>query len=178
MSDSHSLSPPPSTLDRETFLQCYGGVYEHSPWIAEAAWEAGLDSHHDTAEGLATAMADALAAADRERKLALLRAHPELAGKAAVRRTLTAASTDEQAGAGLDQCTPDEYQRFQELNRAYNERFGFPFILAVKGYHRTEILDAFASRVANPPEEEFRTALEQVNRIALLRLQAMAGAAD
>ncbi len=178
MSDSHSLTPPPRTLDRNTFLQRYGGIYEHSPWIAEAVWESGLDSRHDTAEGLATAMAEALAGADRQRKLALLRAHPELAGKAAVRRTLTAASSDEQAGAGLDQCTPDEYQRFQELNRQYNERFGFPFIMAVKGYHRTEILEAFAVRVANSPEEEFRTALEQVDRIALLRLRSMAGDPD
>ena len=172
--DTHPLRPPPREMDRTAFIERFGGVYEHSPWIAEAVWNAGLDGRHDSAEGLAAAMEAALAAAGDDRKLALLRAHPELAGKAAIRRDLTAASTGEQSGAGLDQCTPGEYARFQTLNAAYNERFGFPFIMAVRGANREEILAAFEQRLRNAPAAEFRTALEQVNRIARLRLLAMA----
>lgn len=163
---------PPSTLDRAAFLARYGGVYEHSPWIAEAVWDRGAVS--DEAEALARAMADEVEAAHPAAQLALLRAHPDLAGKLALRGALTPESGSEQAGAGLDRCSPEEFAEFQRLNAAYQARFGFPFILAVKGYDRGGILDAFRRRVENDPDIEFRTALDQVHRIARLRLLALA----
>ncbi|MFO7857588.1 MAG: 2-oxo-4-hydroxy-4-carboxy-5-ureidoimidazoline decarboxylase [Ectothiorhodospiraceae bacterium] len=166
---------PPRALDYSSFMDQFGGVYEHSPWIARAVWQQGLDERHDTVEGLGGVMANVLAQALDSDKLALLRAHPELAAKAAVGRALTADSTDEQAGAGLDQCSEHEYERFMSLNARYNERFGFPFIMAVKGCHRTEILAEFERRVNNDRETEFATALDQVNRIARLRLEVIAG---
>jgi OHCU decarboxylase len=112
--------------------------------------------------------------ADREKKLALVRAHPDLAGRAAIAGDLTHASRSEQSGAGLDRCTPEEYRRFQELNAAYKEKFGFPFILAVAGRTRQEILAAFEARIGNDPMTEFQTALEQINRIAVIRLERLA----
>jgi OHCU decarboxylase len=168
------FAEPPAAMDRDAFLARYGHVWEDSPWIAEAAWDRGLGPETETPEGLAAAMARAVDAAPREAKLALLRAHPDLAGKLALAGGLTAESTREQAGAGLDACTPEELEAFQALNARYVARFGFPFILAVKGRHRTEILEAFRARVENDPETEFETALEQVKRIARLRLEALA----
>ena len=166
------LSPRPTTLDRAAFVEAYGGIYEHSPWIAEAVWDSGLASHHDTPEVLAEAMAAMLDAAPPEDQLEVIRAHPDLAGKVALDGGLTQASSQEQAGAGLDQCTPDELARFERLNAAYQSRFGFPFVMAVKGYHRREILDAFEARLAHTPDEERRTAIAQIHRIARLRLDA------
>ncbi|WP_431862045.1 2-oxo-4-hydroxy-4-carboxy-5-ureidoimidazoline decarboxylase [Azospirillum sp.] len=159
----------PGDMDRDAFVARFGPVFEHSPWIAEEAWDARL--RPDTAEGLHAALVAVLRDAPRERQLALLNAHPDLAGKLAVRGALTADSTAEQASAGLDRCTPEEFARFTELNDAYKARFGFPFILAVKGRTRAEILEAFERRIHNTPEEEFATALGQVERIALLRLK-------
>lgn len=159
----------PGDMDRAGFLARFGPVFEHSPWIAEAAWEAGPPP--DTAEGLHAVMVGVLRAAPRDRQLDLLNAHPDLAGRLAVNGALTADSTAEQASAGLDRCTPDEFARFTALNDAYRARFGFPFILAVKGRSRAEILEAFERRVRNTPEEEFAAALAQVERITLLRLK-------
>jgi len=156
------------------FVARFGGVYEHSPWIAEAAHRRGLTSAEDRPAGLAAAMAAVLADAEREAKLALIRAHPDLAGRAAIAGELTEASRSEQAGAGLDRCTPEEYRRFQELNAAYKAKFGFPFILAVAGKTRHEILAAFEARIGNDPETEFRTALNEINKIARIRLEALA----
>ncbi|ASG23728.1 2-oxo-4-hydroxy-4-carboxy-5-ureidoimidazoline decarboxylase [Nitrospirillum viridazoti] len=158
---------------RDAFVARFGGVFEHSPWIAEAAWDAGLPSGADTAHGLHAALVAQFRAAGRERRLGVLLAHPDLAGRLAVRGELTADSTAEQASAGLDKCTPEEYARFQELNDAYKARFGFPFILAVRGLTRAAILENFESRVANDAETEFATATNQVERIALLRLKEM-----
>ncbi len=163
---------PPSSLDRAGFLARYGGVYEHSPWIAGAVWDAGGVS--DDAEALAEALAARVEAADEAAQLALLRAHPDLAGKLAVRGELTVDSTAEQAGAGLDRCAPGEFAEFQRLNDAYKARFGFPFILAVKGHDRSSILAAFRRRVENSRTDEFREALDQVHRIARFRLLALA----
>ncbi len=163
----------PSTLDRAAFLQCQGRVYEHSPWIAEALWDAGLKAGHDEIEALHRDLAAIVDAAPRDRQLALLNAHPDLAGKLAVRGELTAESSSEQAGAGLDKCSPEEFQRFTELNTAYKTKFGFPFILAVKGRTRSEILRNFEQRIHNAPEVEFRTALNEVHKIALLRLREL-----
>lgn len=171
MPASHtSAHPRPTSLDKTSFVARFGGVYEHSPWIAEALWDRGLGPQHDSAEGLHRGFADILQQASRQQKLALILAHPDLAGKAAMSGELTAESTSEQAGAGLDQCSAEEFDRFQRLNGAYVEKFGFPFILAVKGKGRSDILKAFETRIANDPEAEFAQALAQINRIALLRL--------
>lgn len=158
-------------MSREAFVARYGGVFEHSPWIAEAVFERGLGPAEDTAEGLHAAMVGVLRRADRDAKLALIKAHPDLAGRLGVGAGLTAHSSAEQAGAGLDRCSPKEFQRFHELNEAYKALFGFPFIMAVKGRTRGEILRAFEHRVHNDPEAEFETALGQIERIALLRLR-------
>lgn len=165
---------PPSTLSREDFLARYGGVYEKTPWIARDVFDAGLARRDDEIAVLAGRMRACVEAAGYDEQLALLVAHPDLAGKLASAGALTAESTTEQAGAGLDQCTPDELTEFQRLNTAYTNRFGFPFILAVAGYRRPQILDIFRQRAANGLELEFSTALEQVHKIARLRLTALA----
>ncbi|MBK0398767.1 2-oxo-4-hydroxy-4-carboxy-5-ureidoimidazoline decarboxylase [Limibaculum sp. M0105] len=165
---------PPSALDRAGFLARYGGVYEESPWIAAAVWDAGHAT--DEVARLAEAMAAVVDGAPRARQLELLRAHPDLAGRLAMSGGLTAASTSEQAGAGLDQCSPAEFDEFTRLNGAYTARFGFPFIVAVRGLDRQAILERFRARFGNPPEDEFREALAQVHRIARLRLEALAQA--
>lgn len=164
---------PPTGLDRASFVALYGRVYEHSPWIAEALWSQGLQAEHDTVEGLHGALSAIVDAAARERQMALLNAHPDLAGRLAMRGELTADSRSEQASAGLDKCTPEEFRRFTELNEAYKSRFPFPFIMAVKGKSRVEILRAFEHRIHNAEETEFRTALAEVHKIALLRLREL-----
>ncbi len=169
-----TFATSPMALDRDAFVARFGGVYEHSPWIAARAFDAGLAAGADGAEGLAGLLRAQVEAAGADRQLALLRAHPDLAGKLAVADELTAASTTEQQGAGLAACTAEEFARFQTLNEAYKERFGFPFIVAVAGHHRSEILEIFERRLGNGRDREFRQALEQVHRIALLRLRAAA----
>ncbi|MCG7599582.1 2-oxo-4-hydroxy-4-carboxy-5-ureidoimidazoline decarboxylase [Halomonas sp. McH1-25] len=164
------LSPRPSTLDRDAFVSHYGDIYEHSPWVAELAWDAGLDQAQDTPAGLAELMGRILREAPAERQLDVIRAHPDLAGKAAKQGELTADSTREQAGAGLDQCSAEEFERFHRHNEAYKARFGFPFVMAVKGSDRHRILAAFETRLEHTPAEERRTAIEQINRIARFRL--------
>lgn len=164
------LNPKPTTLSKKDFVTTFGGVYEHSPWVAEGAYEQGLSSEQDTAEGLSTTMAGIVDTASYDLRLKLLRAHPELAGKLAVEDKLTDESKSEQSSAGLDKCTPEEFERFQTLNTQYNEKFGFPFIIAVRGLTRHDILKAFEKRVNHTPETEFTTALSQVHKIARLRL--------
>lgn len=161
---------PPSGLDRAAFLALYGAVYEHSPWIAEAVFDAGLEAVHDGPDGLHAAMRVIVDAAPHERQLALLRAHPDLAGRLAVRGEVTAHSTSEQAGAGLDKCIPEEFAKFTRLNDAYKAKFGFPFVMAVKGRQRGEILAAFEHRLGNDAATELRTALDEVHKIARFRL--------
>jgi 2-oxo-4-hydroxy-4-carboxy-5-ureidoimidazoline decarboxylase len=163
--------PLPRSLDRAEFVATYGHVFEHSPWIAEVAWDAGLPDDADTADGLHRALCAALAPAAAERKLGLIQAHPDLAGKLAQAGRLTAESTSEQASAGLDQLTDQESATFTHLNDAYQARFGFPFIIAVKGLSKAEIQAAFERRLNNDRDTELATALTQVERIALLRLQ-------
>jgi 2-oxo-4-hydroxy-4-carboxy-5-ureidoimidazoline decarboxylase len=155
-------------MDKATFVAHYGGVYEHSAWIAEACFGADLN-----AGALSAAMKQQVEDAGEAKQLTLLRAHPDLAGKLAVSGDLTSESTSEQAGAGLDQCTAEEFERFQALNTQYQAKFQFPFILAVKGYQRADILDVFEKRVHNAYANEFREALDQVHRIAYLRLCAI-----
>ena len=160
----------PTAMIRPEFVKRFGGVYEHTPWIAEAVYDARLRPAHDGVKALHAAMVEAVETAPRERRLELLRAHPDLAGRLAIRGELTPASTAEQASARLDACTIEEYDRFQALNAEYTRKFGFPFIMAVRGRNRQEILAAFEQRVRNEPDTEFRTALNEVHKIALLRL--------
>ena len=168
------LRPDPRTLPRDAFADRFGGVLEHSRWAAEAAWDAGLPADADTPAGLAEALWAQVEAAGPDAQRTLLRAHPDLAGRLALAGGLTAESTAEQAGAGLDRCGPDELAEFQALNARYVARFGFPFIVAVKGLDRAAILALFRRRVEAAPEAEFAEALAQVRRIARLRLDAMA----
>ena len=154
-------------LDRGRFVELFGGVFEHAPWVAEQAFAAGPFRNTETLHG---AMVEAMRRAPRAQQLALIRAHPDLVGRAAIAGELTAASTAEQASAGLDQCTPAEFGRFCELNQTYKEKFGFPFILAVKGRSRAEVLAIFEQRVRNPLETEFQEALHQIEDITRLRL--------
>lgn len=158
-------------MDSHDFIARYAGIYEHSPWVAEHV--ASLAADLDDTERLAALMADCVDNAAPERQLALIRAHPDLAGKLQVAGKLTAESTEEQASAGLDQCSRVEYERFQALNDAYKEKFGFPFVMAVRQSNRAEILEAFAARLKNDYDLEFETALEEIHKIARLRLDAM-----
>jgi len=158
-------------MDTHDFIARYGGIYEHSPWVAEGA--AALATETDDMAQVAELMVDCVDNATREKRLALIRAHPDLAGKAQVAGELTVDSTAEQASAGLDQCSADEYERFQALNAAYREKFGFPFVMAVRGSSRGDILEAFAARLDNDYELEFETALVEIHKIARLRLEAM-----
>jgi 2-oxo-4-hydroxy-4-carboxy-5-ureidoimidazoline decarboxylase len=154
-------------LDRGRFVELFGGVFEHAPWVAEQAFDAGPFRSLETLHG---AMVEAMHRAPRARQLALIRAHPDLAGRAAIAGDLTAASSAEQASAGLDRCTPAELERFRELNNKYKAKFAFPFILAVKGRTRAQILAAFEQRLHNSIEAEFEEALSQIAEIARLRL--------
>jgi 2-oxo-4-hydroxy-4-carboxy-5-ureidoimidazoline decarboxylase len=163
----------PSTMDQEQFLETFGGVYEHSPWIAEAVYADGLTRDQDTVAGLHSVLRTAVDDAAADRQLALLQAHPDLAGKLAVAGELTQESTAEQASAQLDQCSTAEFDEFQALNDRYKSAFGFPYILAVRGRNRQEILENFRARVDNEPDTEFAEALKQVHRIALLRIEAL-----
>jgi len=169
-----ALTPKPSALARAAFIAAYGGVYEASPWVAKAvAADAGEDAL-DELDAMQAAMREAVDAAGREKQLALIRAHPELAGRAAIAGEMTEDSQTEQKGAGLDQCSPEEFAEFNTLNTRYNEKFAFPFIIAVKGHTRQTILEAFRRRIENDAKTEFETALEQIHRIAAIRLAAMA----
>jgi len=160
-------------MSRSDYIVCFGGVYEHSPWVAERAFDEGLSSADDAPGGLSAHLARIVESAGKAAWLTLLRAHPELAGKLAVAQGLTHESASEQTSAGLDRCTEAEFRRFHELNVLYRARFGFPFIVAVRGLTRAEILDTFERRAGNARDVEMRTALDQVHRIARLRLEAM-----
>lgn len=159
-------------IDRADFLVRFGGVFEHSPFIAERALDAGAVALPLTAEGVHAALAAVFRTASDAEQLGVLRAHPDLAGKLAIAGELTEDSRNEQAGAGLDRLSPAEHARFTELNTAYTEKFGFPFIIAVKGLTKDDILAAFEARIGNSTAVEFETAKNQVERIALLRLTA------
>ena len=160
-------------MSRDDYVARFGGVFEHSPWIAERAYDAGGLQEAPTAEGVHVALVGQFRAASASEQLGVLRAHPDLAGKLAIAGDLTEESRNEQAGAGLDRLSADEHARFTTLNTAYTDKFGVPFIIAVKGLTKDDILAAFESRIDNTPEQEFETALRQVERIALLRLTAL-----
>ena len=164
-----------SAADRAHFTAMLGAIFEHSPWVAEMAWGkrpfASIDELH-------AAMVDAVQSATAAAQLALICAHPELAGKEADAGQLTHESQSEQASAGLDHCNVDELSRLRELNRAYHEKFGFPFVMAVKHRSKHDILEAMASRAVNSRDQEFATCLIEIGKIGRLRLDAMLSTAS
>jgi urate oxidase len=160
-----------SQLSRDAFVSRYGGIFEHSAWVAERAHDLELGAAHDTASGLHNAMARAFRSATSDERLDVLKAHPDLAGKIAQAERLTPESKSEQASAGLDALTDEERATFTRLNTDYTDKFGFPYIIAVKGLTKDQILDAFETRIGNDRDTEFAEACRQVERIALLRLE-------
>jgi len=164
------LKNKPSEMDKDQFVEVFGGIYEHSSWVAVQAWDAGVS---DDRVKLASIMAGIVMGAGKQEKLDLINAHPDLAGKAAVRGELTISSTSEQASAGLGDCTTEEFENFQKYNAAYKEKFGFPFIKAVKNSNRHEILAGFENRLGNSADEEFKTALLEIDKIAAFRLEEL-----
>ena len=172
--ETHPYEAPalrPSRMEFEEFVHRFGGVFEHSPWVAERAYELELGRAHDTAGGLHNALCRAFRSASESERLAVLKAHPDLAGRLAAAKRLTPESEKEQASAGLDALTDKERELFSKLNAAYVTTFGFPFIIAVKGLSKEEILHEFERRIGNGRAEEFAAACNQVERIALLRLK-------
>ena len=161
----------PRVLSRQAFVARFGPVFEDSPWIAAAAFDAGVPAEAHTGAGLHRVLCAVLRAAPADRQMALILAHPDLAGRLARTGALTKASTEEQAGAGLNRLTDTEFEQFTMLNTAYREKFAMPFIIAVKGLNKAEILAAFSARMNNDRDTETATALAQIERIALLRLQ-------
>ncbi|WAX97010.1 allantoinase PuuE [Aminobacter sp. NyZ550] len=171
--DTHPYKPQalrPSRMGRDEFVQRFGSIFEHSPWIAERAFEFELGPAHDSAGGLHNALSRAFRSASESERLGVLTAHPDLAGKLAQAKRLTEESTKEQASAGLDALTDAERARFTALNTTYVEKFGFPFIIAVRDNDKASILKAFETRIANNRDQEFLTACKQVERIAWYRL--------
>ena len=160
----------PSQMDFARFISEFGGIFEHSSWIAERAYELELSYAHDSAAGLHNALCRIFRSASKEKRLNVLRAHPDLAGKLAAAKRLTADSTAEQASAGLDALTDEERTTFTALNSAYMEKHGFPFIIAVRDHDKAGIIKAFERRIENSNEIEFAEACRQVERIAQLRL--------
>ncbi len=167
----HHRIERPSQMTRDRFVDRFGGIVEHSPWVAERAHALELGPAHDSATGLANALARILRTASPDERLAVLRAHPDLAGKLAAAKRLTPESTAEQASAALDALTDEERSHFQRLNTAYVAKHGFPFIIAVRDNTKASILHAFETRISNDTPTEFATACAQVERIAELRLK-------
>jgi OHCU decarboxylase len=172
-SHPHKRFERPSGMTRARFVERFSGVFEHSPWIAERAWDFELGPAHDTATGVLSVLARAFRSASEDERLKVLTAHPDLAGKLAEAKRLTEASTEEQASAGLDALTDAERSAFEELNTEYRSKFGFPFIIAVRDHTKAQILDAFRRRLGHSRAEEFAEAGAQVERIAALRLKEM-----
>jgi len=153
------------------FVDRFGGIYEHSLWVAEETCAAAGDN--PSSDFLAAMFAQCVDESSEERKLELIRAHPDLAGRAAISGTLTDESNYEQASAGIDQCTPEEFARLQDLNERYKAKFDFPFVMAVRNSNRAAILSAIETRLQNDPAAEFSHAISEIHKIAKLRLEAM-----
>lgn len=158
-------------MTRTDFLERFGGIFEHSPWVAEEALKQIDPAQAETADDVHGAMVAAFRTADEEHRLAVLTAHPDLAGKLAAAKRLTSESTAEQASAGLDALTDAERATFTDLNTRYVERFGFPFIIAVRDHDKASILAAFETRIHHDRATEFAEACRQVERIAWFRLK-------
>ena len=166
----HKRFNRPSKMNRENFIDLYGGIFEHSAWIADNAYDYELSYAHDTATGLHNALCRAFRSAPKELRLKVLRAHPDLAGKLAQAKRLTSESTSEQASAGMDSLTDNERKIFTQLNLTYVKKHGFPFIIAVRDHNKASILSAFKTRINNDVDTEFLEACKQVERIAEFRL--------
>ena len=160
----------PSQMERDRFVSLYGGIFEHSAWIAEGAFDLELGPAHDTARGLHNALCRVFRSASADQRMGVLRAHPDLAGKLAQAKRLTAESTSEQASAGLNALTDHERETFTRQNTAYVEKHGFPFIIAVRDHTKASIMAAFERRIGNDTDTEFAEACKQVERIAEFRL--------
>ncbi len=167
----HKRFERPSQMGQARFVARFGSIFEHSPWIAERAFDLELGPAHDSAIGLHNALARMFRSASHAERMGVLTAHPDLAGKLAAAKRLTAESTQEQASAALDALTDAERAQFQELNAAYVAKHGFPFIIAVRDNSKDSILAAFQTRIGNDTDTEFATACAQVERIAELRLK-------
>lgn len=167
----HSRRERPSQMVQDRFVDLFGGIFEHSPWIAERAWGLELGPAHDSAAGVHNALCRIFRSASPNERLSVLTAHPDLAGKLASAGRLTQESTAEQAGAGLDLLTDEERACFTRLNKDYVKTHGFPFIIAVRDYDKAAILAAFKQRIADDTATEFAAACAQVERIAQFRLQ-------
>jgi len=157
-----------NAADRAAFTAALGHLFEHSPWVAEETWS---KRPFASAEALHAALCATMRAASRDRQLALIRAHPDLAGRLAQQKKLTAESTREQASAGLDSLTDAELAEFTRQNDAYKAKFGFPFIICARLNAKSAILTAMQTRGGHPPDTEFTTALGEIEKIAWLRLQ-------
>ncbi|MGV6839028.1 MAG: allantoinase PuuE [Planktomarina sp.] len=169
----HTRKERPSQMEKARFMELFGGVFEHSAWVAEAAFDGELGPAHDTADGLHAALVQQFRAASDDARLQVLNAHPDLAGKLAAAKRLTADSTAEQASAGLDALTDGERAQFQEMNAAYTAKFGFPFIIAVRDHTKASILKAFETRLDHTAAAEFQEACRQVERIAWYRVMGV-----
>jgi OHCU decarboxylase len=157
-------------MEKARFVALYGGIFEHSPWIAERAHGLELGPAHDSAAGVHSALCRVFRSASEAERLGVLTAHPDLAGKLAEAGRLTAESTAEQAAAGLDLLTDEERRTFTALNETYVAKHGFPFIIAVRDHDKASIMEAFQRRIDNPRDTEFAEACRQVERIAQFRL--------
>ena len=160
----------PSEMNKDTFIDAYGGIFEHSPWIAEGAHRLELGPAHDTDIGLHNALCRVFRSAPEAARLDVLTAHPDLAGKLAAAKRLTTESTSEQASAGLDALTDEERAMFTDFNTQYTDKFGFPFIIAVRDHTKASIMAAFKARIDNDRDTEFAAACHQVERITFHRL--------
>ncbi|SFJ86460.1 allantoinase PuuE [Celeribacter neptunius] len=169
----HMRKEKPSQMSKDEYVARFGAIFEHSPWVAERAWDLELGPAHDTWIGTHSALCRAFRSSSDAEKSGVLIAHPDLAGKLAQAKRLTAESTSEQASAGLDALTDAERTAFEALNGKYTEKFGFPFIIAVKDNTKETILAAFHARLEHSRDEEFKTACQQVERIAWHRLKDM-----
>ena len=156
--------------DLSGFVDALGAIFERSPWIAERAWNR---RPFGTADDVMNAMLSVVESASDDEKIALIRAHPDLAGKAARAGSLTEHSTSEQTGVGLDRLSDEEFDRFHRLNDAYKARFGFPFVIAVRGHTRETILAAFDQRLTNDRTAELAEALRNIGLIARFRLEEL-----
>ena len=164
-----------SHTGRTQFVETFGSIYEHSPWVAETVWDSFDAQALTTLDGLQSAMRDVVDRSDDAAKLTLIREHPDLADPAAKKGQLSDMSNREQKGAGLTDTTAEETKRFEDLNTAYKAKFGFPFVIAVRGLNRQDILSAFEGRLRNDRKEEMVHALEQIHRIAGFRLADVFG---
>ncbi len=169
MTDKYKLKELNKLL-KLAFIDLLGGIYEHSPWVAEQAFE---QCPFDSVDGLQRIMFDIVLRSTIEDRLTLIRNHPELAGKEADEGSLTAESQREQSSAGLNQCSAEELKQIRELNKNYLDKFSFPFVIAVSGLNKYQVISAMQKRMANDYESEFSTSINQIGKIARIRLDAL-----